>query len=358
MRFIKIGLFLTVAALVTWLLWPGPVNSDSWLPPEAPSMTGVYQANNALKSVSLIAKGEVYGPEDIAVDAEGVIYAGMQDGRISRIVDGKIESWINTGGRPLGLHFDAQGNLIVCDAWKGLLSVNPNGEITVLTTEAEGLPFRFVDDLDIASDGIIYFSDASSRFDQPDYMLDLLEAKPWGRLLSYDPVSRETKVLIRGLYFANGVALSSDESYVLVNETYRYRISRYWLKGDKAGSSDIFIDNLAGFPDGISSNRNGTFWVAMPSPRMADIDDIHTKPWLKDIIAKLPDSVKPAPLSYGLILELNEAGEVVASYHDTDGKHVREITSVQQVNDDLYIGNLHQDWVGKISVEALRASIR
>lgn len=38
-------------------------------------------------------------------------------------------------------------------------------------------------------------------------------------------------MLLKDLYFANGVALSKDESFVLVAETFQYRISRYWLKG-------------------------------------------------------------------------------------------------------------------------------
>ena len=70
------------------------------------------------------------------------------------------------------------------------------------------MPFRFTDNLDLARDGTVYFSDASSRYGQADYMLDLLEARPHGRLLRYDPASRRTTVLLRDLYFANGVALS------------------------------------------------------------------------------------------------------------------------------------------------------
>ena len=66
-----------------------------------------------------------------------------------------------------------------------------------LATEADGVPFAFTDDLDIASDGRIYFSDASSKFHQPDYILDLLEARPHGRLLRYDPSTGKTEVLLR-----------------------------------------------------------------------------------------------------------------------------------------------------------------
>ena len=62
---------------------------------------------------------------------------------------------------------------------------------------------------------VVYFSDASSKFQQNEYALDLLEGRPWGRLLVFDPVTGKTEVLLDGLYFANGVALSAKEDFVL-----------------------------------------------------------------------------------------------------------------------------------------------
>ena len=248
------------------------------------------------------------------------------------------------------MEFDQSGNLIVADAWKGLLRIDAKGQIEVLSTSADGLPFAFTDDLDIASDGRIYFSDASSRFNQPDYLLDLLEARPHGRLLRYDPTSKQTEVLLRELYFANGVTLSANEDFVLVNETYRYRITRYWLKGDKAGQSDVFIDNLPGLPDNLQGDRAGTFWVAMPTPRKADADFLHRHPWIKAQLAKLPRALWPKAVPYGLVVALNEQGEIVQSLHDSSGTHLRMITSAKPVGDYLYLGSLYNDRIGKLKI--------
>lgn len=314
-------------------------------------MTGPLEPNDTLMKAELLARGQVHGPEDTAVDAEGRVYAGLHDGRVVRITaDGSVETFVDTGGRPLGMDFDANGNLILADAYKGLLRIDPQGAITVLTTEAEGIPFKFTDDLDIGSDGVIYFTDASSRFEQPDYLLDLLEARPHGRLLSYDPASGETKVLVKDLYFANGVALSANEDFVLVNETYRYRIARYWLKGEKAGTHDIFIDNLPGLPDNLQGDRQGTFWVALPTPRKADADFLHRHPWLKAQMAKLPRALWPKAIPYGFAIALNEQGEIVRSLHDTSGTHLRMITSVKPVGDYLYFGSLDNDRIGKLKI--------
>jgi len=249
--------------------------------------------------------------------------------------------------------FDHQGNLIVADAWKGLLSISPAGEITVLAREAEGTPFRFTDDVDIADDGRIYFTDASSRFEQPDYLLDLLEMRPHGRLLRYSRKAGKAEVLLGNLHFANGVAVSPDGDSVLVNETWKYRILRYWIRGPRAGQAEVFADNLPGFPDNLAVDDEGRYWVAFPTLRNPQVDTMHRHPWLKDLVAKLPDSLKPAPQEYGLVIAFNRNGEVITSLHDTRGTHLQEITSVNPHGDYLYFGSLHNDRIGRLPFEAI-----
>lgn len=345
-----------LTALVAVLLLAGgmlvvisPIESEVWTPPPGPALAGDYAANDRLASAELLALGKIRGPEDVDVDAQGRIYAGLDDGRIIRVLaDGTVEDFTNTGGRPLGLAFDAGGRLIVADAWKGLLSISSGGKVSVLATEADGLPFGFTDDVDIGPNGTLYFTDASSKWHQPDYELDLLETRPWGRLLAHNPETGETRVLLDGLYFANGVAVSPDGDYLLVNETWRYRVLRYWLLGPRAGLHEVFIDNLPGFPDGISSNGKGIYWLALPSPRKADLDAIHRFPLLKEIAAALPQPLRPKAIRYGFVLALDENARVVANLHDTTGDHLREITSVQQVGDDVYFGSLSNDRIGRM----------
>lgn len=341
---------ILVAAAAYLAVTPSPIDPLAWQPQPAPAMTGVLEPNDTLMKAELLGKGQIHGPEDTAVDARGRVYGGLHDGRVIRITDGQVETFVSTGGRPLGMDFDAAGNLIVADAYKGLLSIDPAGKISVLTTEAEAVPFAFTDDLDIASDGRIYFTDASSKFQQPDYLLDLLEGRPYGRLMVFDPASGKTQVLLKDLYFANGVALSQNEDFVLVNETYRYRIQRYWLKGDKAGSHEIFADNLPGMPDNLQGDRAGTFWVALPTPRKSDADFLQSQPWIKAQLAKLPRALWPKAASYGLAIALNEQGEIVQSLHDTSGTHLRMVTSVKPVGDYLYLGSLDNDRIGKLKI--------
>lgn len=350
MRIFGLAFAAIFLVLILFIVWPSRLDPVAWQPPADPGFTGEMAMNDLLAGAEVLALKDGYGPEDVAVDSVGRIYGGLHDGRIIRILpDGEQETFaMIEGGRPLGLHFDASGNLIVADAWKGLLSVSPGGAITVLTTEHGGIPFAFTDDLDIASDGKIYFSDASDTYGQPDYRLDLLEARGHGRLLVYDPATKMTELLLDGLYFANGIALSQNEDFVLVNETGRYRVTRYWLKGEKAGTSDVFIANLPGFPDGISANRAGIFWLAIPSPRNPLMDTIHPNPWLKSLVSKLPTFLQPSAIPQGTVIALNEDGEVLQALHDSDGSKVYMITSAEQVGDMLYLGSLEAPQIVRI----------
>jgi sugar lactone lactonase YvrE len=330
----------------------GPIDAVAYSPPKAPELTGVLAPNNELKKAKLLGLGQVRGPEAVELDKEGRLYAGTSDGKIIRVrADETVEDFATTHGRPLGMRFDRNGNLIICDAVKGLLSVDPRAKVTVLATRAEGQALNVADDLDIASDGMIYFSDASTKYRLPDYPLDMLEARPYGRLLRYDPRTQKVKVLLKGLHFSNGVALSQNEDFVLVNETFRYRITRYWLKGPKAGRRDTFIDNLPGFPDNLSSNRRGFFWVALFAARNTLADFIHPYPWIKNFVARWPLALWSKQPSYGLVLNVDETGRVVESLHDAEGRHLHTITSAKEFGGFLYLGSLDNDRIGKLRLK-------
>lgn len=342
-----------VGVIILFIVWPSPIDPIAYTPSPARPLEGVLAPNTALKQAHRYVLTSGFGPEDVAVDSEGRLYGGLQDGRIIRILsDGSQEDFINIeDGRPLGLAWDASGQLIVADAFKGLLSVSPDGTVTTLSTEADGMPYAFADDVDIAEDGKIYFSDASDTYDQHEYMKDILEARAHGRLLMYDPETKLTTVLLKDLFFANGIAVSKGGDFVLVNETAKYRVTRYWLKGDKAGTSDIFIDSLPGFPDGISSGSDGTFWLAIPSPRNPVLDNAHSKPWLKNIIAKLPKWASPGAIKMGMVIHLDGEGEILASYQDPSGEHISMVTSVEQVGDVIYLGSLTEPQIGLLDIK-------
>ena len=344
------SLIAVVALLIGYLLaWPVPINPAAWTPSPAPELTGVYAQNSELSRIERL-KVDGFAPEDVAIDTQDRIYCGTDDGRIFRFqADGtRPEVFANTQGRPLGLIFDHNGNLIVADAIKGLLSISPDAAISVLSTEAEGIPFRCTNDLDIAADGTIYFTDASYKFPLTRLKDDVLEHQPNGRFMSYDPHTKETRILLRDLYFANGVAVSPDQSFVLVNDTSSYRVRRFWLTGSKQGQSDIFIDNLPGFPDGISSNGQGTFWLALVNRRDSALDSILPHPFMRKIVWRMPSFMQPNIKRYAFVLALDANGKVVQNLQDSSPECFAQIANVVEHKGMLYFGSIGEHAIGRM----------
>lgn len=338
---------LLLAGAAYLLFWPVPIRPLAWRAPPAPALTGRYAVNHKLADARPLAVNLGVGPADVAVDEHGNLYAGYGDGRLMRFdADGRHPHQLaDTGGRPFGLDFAPDGGLIIADGQRGLLRVDPvSGEVRVLTDSADGTPLRFARDLAVAADGTVYFSDASSRFGPARHGRDILLAhRGRGRLLAYHPDSGRTRVLLSGLQFATGVALSHDERFVLVAETGNADIVRYWLKGPRAGRHDVFIDNLPGVPGGLSGNGRGTIWVALPTVRDRALEAMADKPLLRKLVFRLPAFMQPRPARRAFVLGLDERGRVTDNLQYQAEDAFSPVSGVQQAGNRLYLGSLTEN---------------
>jgi len=354
-------LVIIIVIILYLLVWPVPIDPVAWEAPPNPGYTGSFAVNERFKGIETFPIADNHGPEDIALDSQGRIYASTHEGRIVRLnADGSNpENWVDTKGRPLGIDFDSKGNLIVADAFRGLLSIASNGTITELATTADGVPIRFADDVDMAANGKIYFSDASTKFGAKESggtyeasLLDLMEHGGHGRLLVYDPATGVAKTLLDGLNFANGVAVSHDQSYVLVNETGGYRVIRFWIEGPKKGKSETLIGSLPSFPDNISTGHDGRYWVAFVSPRNPLVDKLAGKPFMRKVIQRMPAFMRPKAVAYGHIIAIDDKGKVLVDLQDPDGSYPIN-TSVIETKDYLYIGSLVAPVLGRFKKEKI-----
>ena len=349
--------FVVIALALYFTLWPVPIDPVAWTPPPAPDYSGPFARNERLAAMERLALGPHHGPEAVAVDAAGWIYASTREGRIVRLrPDGsRPEMYAETGGAPLGLRVDAAGNLVVADALRGLLRIDRDRRVTVLAAEADGVPIGYADDLDVARDGRVYFSDASTKFGARPWggsysasLLEITEHRGHGRLLVWDPTTGRATTLARGIHFANGVALADDESSVLVSETGSYRVLRYWLTGPRRGAMEPLIENLPGFPDNVTRGLGGRFWVALISPRSRPVDALAGQPFLRKILMRLPGALLPQPSHYGHVVAFDASGHVVASLQDPSGGY-RKISSALETSRYLYLGSLEMPTLGRLA---------
>lgn len=351
-------LVLVLLAAGYLLFWPVEIDPAAWQPPPVPRDDARFAPNDRLAALQRIATGVGAGPEAVNIDANGRLVTGFIDGRVMRFDadGGNGELLADTQGRPLGLDFAANGDVVVADAVRGLVRISAAGRLSVLAEEAAGVPIRFADDVVISSDQVAYFSDASVRYGVHEVMQDVFEHRPHGRILATDLNSGQTRVVLDGLYFANGVALGPDEAYLLINETTRYRVLRLWLKGEKAGQHEVFIDNLPGFPDNITFNGRDTFWLALYAPRTDTLDALLPHPFLRRMVWRLPKAVQPGPVMHGYALGLDLDGGVAVNLQDASAGAFAPITSVREGADYLYFGSLSAPSLARLPLSALADS--
>ncbi len=298
------------------------------------------------------------GPEDVAFDAAGRAVAGTEDGRIWRWrhdifdhppTDRTPHLLANTGARPLGIELDPRdGTLVVCDAYRGLLRLTDDGRLIELAAEAAGRPLKLCNNAAIASDGTVFFTDSSDRYPVARWRRDLLEHRPNGRLLAWRPETGRAELICAGLYFPNGVALTPDESAVLVLETTTHRLLRVPLHGRGDGAPEVVID-LPAYPDNMSSVGDGTYWLALPSPRVAIAERLLPHPHVRQVAALLPERMQPQPHPYGLTALVDGAGRVLRTLHGPAGRYCM-VTGVRQRGEHLWLGSLTEHAVGRVSL--------
>jgi sugar lactone lactonase YvrE len=298
------------------------------------------------------------GPEDVLVDAVGRVLTGVEDGRILRVsADGdRVDTLADTGGRPLGLELMPDGMVLVCDAHRGLLRLDPvSGRVEVLADRAGGSALRFCNNAAVAADGTVYFTDSSRRFGIQHWKADLLEHSGTGRLLRRSPEG-QVEVLVEGLQFANGVALAADGSFVVVAETGAYRLRRLWLTGPRTGQLEVLVDNLPGFPDNIATGTDGLVWIALASPRNAALDLLHPlHPALRRAVWALPERWQPAPKPVVWVRAVEPSGRVV---HNLCGTHerFRFVTGVREFRGRVYLGSLYGNAVAVLDLATTGSS--
>jgi hypothetical protein len=241
--------------------------------------------------------------------------------------------------------------LYVADAYRGLLAIMPDGALEILANDVDGdSPIAYADDVDIAPDGSVYFTDASTKFGAEESggilagsLLDLMEHGGHGRVLRYDPTTKDTEVALEALNFANGLAMTASGKHFLVVETGTYSIKKVALDGT---GIETIIENLPGFPDNINRNADGTFWFGLVSPRSEVADGLSNKPFMRKIIMRLPAFMRPAAQRYGFVVKIDEDGNVLETLQGPSGQYALTTGLIEGPDGARFITSLTEPDLG------------
>ncbi|XP_021317121.1 protein STRICTOSIDINE SYNTHASE-LIKE 10 isoform X2 [Sorghum bicolor] len=329
------------------------------------------------------------GPESLAFDgAGGGPYAGVSDGRVLRWVPGErrweehssscapelLDSCRGSQdpgrehecGRPLGLKFNhATGELYVADAYHGLRVVSPDdGKVSRPVApqwwrQGTGRPFSFANGVELDPEtGAVYFTETSTRFQRREFLSIVISGDTTGRLLRYDPKSGEVEVLVDGLAFPNGLAMSRDGTHLLLAETTTGRILRYWLRppAAKAAGAMEEVARLPWFPDNIRMSPRGGFWVGIHAKRGKIAEWCISYPWLRRVVLSLPprhvqraswllNRLGRQVIAVRLSEEDGKVMEMISVHGDLQ-KVFRSVSEVEERNGSLWIGSVMSPFLG------------
>lgn len=340
---------MPIVPVVLYLaLAPVPIDPVTWNAPIDEGLVDPFDSNNLLSPARGIDLGDHEGPEDAAIGHDGFLYVTTSGGDVLRVHPrgNQVGVFAHLGGRPLGIEAAADGSLLVANAYLGLQRISSDGHVSTLVDEIDDKPLVYANDVAVAGDGTVYLTESSTRFGAEQYggtyaasLLDILEHGGHGRVIAFDSAAQRSRVLVDGLNFANGISISDDESYLLVNETGHYRVLRYWLLGPLTGQVEILIENLPGFPDNMNKGDHGRFWIGLIAPRNTLLDRFSNRPFVRRVMQRLPAALRPQAEPSSHVIAIDGNGVVLMNLHDPAARFPM-LTGVVETRDSLYLTTL------------------
>lgn len=321
------------------------LDPQAHFPPSDAGLTGDFAENTALQEGQLLSLRGSTSPEDIALHPDGSVWTLTRDGELWRIEGDRVLAVGRISDDPLGLEWSANGEaLYITDTNIGLLRWTPDGGTEVLVDQLEGAPLTFANQLAVARDGTVYFSVSTRRWRPQDFggtleasIHDLWEHHTSGVVVRWSE-DQGARVIARGFNFVNGVAFTPEEDALLIAETGTYTIWRLDLTEEGATPMPL-IENLPGFPDNLQAQGDGTYWLGLVSLRRGLADTLAPYPWVRAIVWRLPEFVRPTPNPHGLLVRFDADGKILSTLHDPSGE-VTAVTGGVVSNGTLYVSSL------------------
>jgi gluconolactonase len=241
-------------------------------------------------------------PESVCwAPTEQMLYAGGEAGQLYR---GRLDNGAHelvavvAGGFMLGLALDGEGTIYACDVGNGCVQrIRPDGSVD---RHGARLPYPNYPVFD--AEGALWVSDSGDW-----------EGRT-GRVLRIAP-DGSTEAVLRGLRFANGLAIHENHLYVV--ESAWPRVIRVPLSG---GVPEPVIELERAVPDGLAFDVQGGLWIGCWQPNRIlrltpdgecriEVDD-----WTGEYLLT-PTNIAFAGTDFGQLLIASLAGRAVKVIH-------------------------------------------
>ena len=210
------------------------------------------------------------GPVWTNRDGGSLLFSDMPgDTRRRWTKSGGVEVVAHPSNKGNGLSYDLEGRLLICEhSTSSLIRVEADGSRTVLASHWQGKELNSPNDVVVASDGSIIFTDPPyGRW--PGFGVERAQELDFQGVYRVAP-DGELSLLVDDFQKPNGLCFSHDEKTLWINDTDGGHIRRFSVGSDGSLSGGEVIYQMEGFsletgiPDGQKLDEAGNLWVSGP----------------------------------------------------------------------------------------------
>ncbi|WP_459976138.1 SMP-30/gluconolactonase/LRE family protein [Nocardioides pyridinolyticus] len=181
--------------------------------------------------------------------------------------DGAVEIFRAPSRMANGSTLDREGRLLTCEhATSRLVRRNLDGTLTVVADRFEGKELNSPNDVIVARDGTIYFTDPLyGRGSMYGVLRD--PELDWRGVYRISPDGDRIDLVAADFDGPNGLCLSPDERFLYVNDTERRHIRRFAVDRGEIRGGEVWAEVTGegvGVPDGMKCDRLGNLYCTGP----------------------------------------------------------------------------------------------